>query len=90
MQILAATQQRLTFTDGAFTQDDSGEWTIKSLNYFENQELIGLESTQHVIETLRRGVVAVPGATVAEFLAQPLPHLVHPLYQAVWAHTLGN
>ena len=90
MQILAGTEQRLTFQDGAFEVSSDGDWVIKSLNYFQNQELVGSKGVDHVIGTLRYGLVTAPGATVDEFLASPLPHLVHPLYQAIWAHTLGN
>ena len=91
MQILAGTQKRLNFNGSDFDQSDAGEWVIASLNFVQFQELRLLEGDAHIFGSIERAVVSLPGGvSVAEFVANPLPQFIHPLYQAIWAHTLGN
>jgi hypothetical protein len=91
MQILAGAQKRLKWQDGEFVAAADGDWVIKSLNYFEYQELHPLTGAEFLMGAITRGLVAVPeGATVAEFIAAPLPPFVHPLAAAVMEHTRGN
>jgi hypothetical protein len=90
MQILAGTVQRLTFADGEFKPDPNGVWAVKSLNYWETQEVLPMAGAEFIRGTLQRGLVEVPGETVEAFIATPLPEYVHPLNAAIWAHTRGN
>jgi len=91
MQILAGTQKRLEFNGTEFVQSDKGDWLIASLNFVQFQELRLLEGDQHIFGSILRAVVSLPGdVPVADFVANPLPQFIHPLYQAIWAHTLGN
>lgn len=91
MQILAGAPKRLKWQDGEFIVAADGDWVIKSLNYFEYQDVLPMVGVEFMIGTISRGLVEVPvGATVAEFIASPLPQFVHPLSSAIWDHTRGN
>lgn len=89
--VLAHQPQNLSFVDGKFVESESGNWQIKSLDYWESQEILAMDdSVKSVRRTLELGLLKAPGVSAEEFLASPAAQYVHPLYQAIWVHTRGN
>ena len=91
--ILAHQKQTLRYVldTAEFVEDDAGDWTIQSIDYFEAQRLFAIDNpVESVKATLEVALVGVPSGTVAEFLACPAAQYVQPLYAAIWRHTKGN
>lgn len=91
--ILAHQQQKLRFDheSALFVEDDGGNWTIQTLDYFEAQRIFAIvDPVESVRVTVELGLVACPVGTVAEFLACPSAVLMQPLYAAIWNATKGN
>lgn len=90
MQILAGSEQRLKWTGTDFEPDAAGDWVIRSLNYWQIQELLDIDGVAHMRRVLELGLVGVPDSTVEAFIASPVAMLIHPLVKAITAHSRGN
>lgn len=91
--ILAHQKQTLRYVAdiAEFVEDDSGDWTIQSLDYFEAQRTFAIDNPVEAVRlTIELALLTVPNGTVAEFLACPAAALMQPLYTAIWKHTKGN
>ena len=91
--ILAHQQQRVRFDHEKveFVEDENGDWTVQSLDYFEAQRIFAIvDPVESVRVTVELGLVSCPSGTAAEFLACPSAVLMQPLYTAIWTATKGN